>query len=403
MLHLLTLLLIFFALLALLVLTHELGHFLMSSWMGVEVEEFGFGLPPRLIGLVKLKDKGEKRTFWKVIHKYSKINYDDKVPVSPIYSLNAIPFGGFVKIFGEDGDERQNPKSFGAQPVSKRFLILVAGIAMNFILGVALFTYGYWSGFPEAVEDTAQIANAKVQILSVSPGSPAEQAGLQMGDTIQSIVLPDQEKVPINTVTELQNYSKAEAGNSITMEVTRGNDLYRFNIVPRANPPEGEGPIGISPARIGIVKYPIVKAFEISLVESVQLIWIMADYLWNIIGHLIHAQKVAVDVSGPVGIVVLTNQFREMGFPYLLKFAGLISLNLAFINFIPYPALDGGRILFLLIEKIKGRPVSPRLEQIIHTVGLYSLLLLMVLVTFKDVSRFHEKFQILWEKIQFWR
>jgi len=403
MLHLLSLLIIFFALLALLVLTHELGHFLMSIWMGVQVEEFGFGLPPRLIGLVKLKDKSEKRTFWKVIHKYSKINYDDKVPVSPIYSLNAIPFGGFVKIFGEEGDARQNPKSFAAQSVSRRFLILVAGIAMNFILGVALFTFGYWSGFPEVVEDSVQMANTKVQILSVSPGSPAETAGLQMGDTIKSIILPDQKRVEIDTVAKLQNYSKVEAGQTITLEVVRGNDLYRFNIVPRANPPEGEGPIGLYPARIGIVKYPLVTAFKISLVESVQLVWIMADYLRNIIDHLIHAQKVAVDVSGPVGIVVLTNQFREMGFPYLLKFAGLISLNLAFINFIPYPALDGGRILFLLIEKIKGRPVSPKVEQIVHTAGLYSLLLLMILVTFKDVSRFHEKFQVLWDKLQFWR
>jgi len=147
----------------------------------------------------------------------------------------------------------------------------------------------------------------------------------------------------------------------------------------------------------------LIQAFEISLSESVQLIWIMSDYLRNVIDHLIHAQKVAVDVSGPIGIVVLTNQFREMGFPYLLKFAGLISLNLAFINFIPYPALDGGRILFLVIEKIKGRPVSPKIEQIVHTAGLYSLLLLMVLVTFKDVSRFHEKFQVLWDKLQFWR
>jgi len=403
MLHLLTLLIVFFALLALLVLTHELGHFLMARWMGVTVEEFGFGLPPRLIGLVKLKDKSEKRTFWKVIHKYSKINYDDKVPVSPIYSLNAIPFGGFVKIFGEEGDARQNPRSFAAQSVSKRFLILVAGIAMNFILGVALFTYGYWSGFPEVIEDTAVMANTKVQVLNVSPGSPAEQAGLQMGDTIQSVVLPDQTKIAIDKVVDLQKISQQEAGQSVTLEIVRGNDLYRFNIVPRVNSPTGEGPIGIYPARIGIVKYPIVKAFEVSLIESVQLIWIMTDYLRNVIGHLIHAQKVAVDVSGPIGIVVLTNQFREMGFPYLLKFAGLISLNLAFINFIPYPALDGGRILFLIIEKIKGRPISPKLEQIIHTVGLYSLLLLMVLVTFKDISRFHEKFQVLWDKLQFWR
>lgn len=403
MLHLLTLFIIFFALLALLVLTHELGHFLVSLWAGVQVEEFGFGLPPRLIGLVKIKDKEKKKTFWKIIHKYSKINYDSKEAASPIYSINAIPFGGFVKIFGEDGEEKQDPKSFAAQKIWKRFAILIAGILMNFLLGVGLFTYGYWSGFPEIVEDTANIKDAKVQILNISPNSPAETAGLKMGDNIKSIILSDQEKFSIDKVETLQTLIKEGAGQNITMEVTRGNDIYRFNIVPRINPPEGEGPIGISPARIGIIRYPVIQAFKIAFIESLQLIWIMYDYLKNIIGHLIHAQKVAVDVSGPIGIVVLTNQFREMGFPYLVKFAGLISLNLAFINFLPFPALDGGRILFLLIEKIKGRPVSPKLEQIIHTVGLYSLLLLMILVTFKDFSRFHDKFVILWEKLQFWR
>lgn len=403
MLHFLSLLIIFFALLALLVLTHELGHFLVSIWAGVQVEEFGFGLPPRLIGLVKIRDKKTKKTFWKIIHKYSKINYDHKEPISPIYSLNAIPFGGFVKIFGEDGEEKQDPRSFGAQSVSKRFAILFAGILMNFLLGVGLFTYGYWSGFPEIIEDNTNITGAKVQILNISPGSPAETAGLKMGDNVQAIVLSDQQRIAINKVVTLQTVAKTEAGKNIVMEVTRGNDVYRFNLIPRVNPPEGEGPIGITPARIGIIRYPIIQAFEIGLSESLQLIWIMYDYFKGIITHLIHAQKVSVDVSGPIGIVVLTNQFREMGFPYLIKFAGLISLNLAFINFIPFPALDGGRILFLLIEKIKGRPVSPKLEQIIHTVGLYSLLLLMILVTFKDVSRFHDKFVILWEKLQFWR
>jgi len=407
MLHLLSLALIFFALLALLVLTHELGHFLMSRWLGVKVEEFGFGLPPRLIGLVKIKDSEKKSEYWKIIHKYSKIHYQKKEPVSPIYSINAIPFGGFVKIFGEDGLPVQHQdvigpalsQSFAAQTVGRRFLILVAGIVMNLILGVLLFTVGYWSGFPEIIEDTANFRDAKVQVLNVSSGSPAEAAGVKIGDTIRSIVTSDGKIISIDKVSTLQSVGKSQAGKKITIEVLRGNDIYRFNVEPRVDPPEGQGSLGIFPARIGIVKYPILEALRISLVESVQMIWIMYDYLKTILGHLIQAQKVSVDVSGPIGIVVLTNQFWEMGFPYLLKFAGLISLNLAFINFIPFPALDGGRIFFLVIEKIKGRPVSAKLEQAIHAVGLYSLLLLMVIVTFKDISRFQEKFAMLWEII----
>lgn len=402
MLHILSILLVFFVLLAVLVLTHELGHFLMCRILGVKVEEFGFGLPPRLVGVVKLRTK-KKKTFWKLIHKYSKIQYDNNKPISPIYSINAIPFGGFVKILGEDGEAKNHPKSFAAQTVGKRFLILIAGIVMNVLLGIFLFTIGYWSGFPEIIEDNVNIPNAKVQVLNVGPGSPAEAAGLKTGDSIRAIITPGNERVPVDKVITLQTVTKNWAGQNILLEVLRGNDVYRFSVTPRENPPEGQGPLGIYPARIGIVSYPFLSALKISVVESFQLIWIMADYLRTIIGQFFQAQKVSLDLSGPVGIVVLTNQFREMGFPYLLKFAGLISLNLAFINFIPYPALDGGRILFLLIEKIKGRPVSPKIEQIVHTVGLYSLLLLMVLITFKDVSRFHDKFVILWEKLQFWR
>jgi len=402
MLHLIFLALIFFGLLALLVLTHELGHFFVSRWLGVKVEEFGFGLPPRLIGIMKVKDKGGP-TRWTSLRKRLKKRDREAEMLSPIYSLNAIPFGGFVKIFGEDGETKHDPESFAAQPVSKRFLILVAGIFMNLVLGVALFTIGYWSGFPEIIEDNANVNNAQIQVLSVAPGSPAEIAGIKVGDNIRSVVLPDQERVAVNKVGILQSISSAWAGQKIILEAVRGNDVYRFSVEPRVNPPEGQGPLGIYPARIGIVRYSLPEALKISLTESFQLIWIMYDYFKNIIERLAQAQKVSVDVSGPIGIVVLTNQFWEMGFPYLLKFAGLISLNLAFINFLPFPALDGGRILFLVIEKIKGRPVSPKLEQLVHTIGLYSLLLLMIVITFKDVSRFHDKFAMLWERLQFWR
>ena len=141
------------------------------------------------------------------------------------------------------------------------------------------------------------------------------------------------------------------------------------------------------------------QAGEWLLQRSVELLGLMYDYLKNIIEKLIHAQKVNVDLSGPVGIVVMTNQMKEMGLPYFLQFAAIISINLAFMNFLPFPALDGGRILFLILEKIKGKPVSPKIEGTIHAIGLYILLLLMVLITFKDFSRFHDKFAMVWERI----
>lgn len=397
MLHLLSVILVFFALLALLVLTHELGHFLTARWLGIKVEEFGFGLPPRLLGLVKIKTKkGRKR--WKWVSQ-KKIEEKKDSFVSPVYSLNAIPFGGFVKILGEDGGSKNNPQSFSFQPVSKRFLVLIAGIFMNFLLGMFLFTFGFWSGFPEIANDEDAVKNPKVQIVQIEPGSPAAEAGLKIGDTIKSLVLPNKEKVNIEKVKELQDLIKEWAGSDITIEILRGNDLYRMHIVPRQNPPAGQGAIGIELARIGIAKYSLVDSLKLGPEKSVQLFLLIADYLRNTVAKLIQAEKVQVDLSGPVGIVVLTNQMKEMGLPYLIQFAAIISINLAFINLLPFPALDGGRILFLVIEKIKGCPVSQKLESVIHSLGLYFLLGLMVLITVKDISRFREKFEMLFERL----
>ncbi|MBM3256238.1 MAG: site-2 protease family protein [Candidatus Moranbacteria bacterium] len=399
MLDILSLLLIFFALLALLILTHELGHFLVARRLGIGVEEFGFGLPPRLIGLVKIKDLAKKTKHWKILRKHSHLYTKNYKILSPIYSLNAIPFGGFVKILGEDGEARLNPKSFAAQKVWKRFTVLIAGILMNFILGSCLFTIGFLYGFPEIANDESPVKDPKIQITYVVPGSPTQEAGIKVGDTVKAVSLPNQTKIEIDKVITLQTLAQEWAGEKIVLEILRGDDLYRMAVEPRINPPSGQGALGIELVRIGVTRYPFLEALKLGPIRSIQLAYLMADYLRDIVGRIIQAEKVKLEVSGPVGIVVMTNQMREMGLPYLIQFAAIISINLAFINFLPFPALDGGRILFLLVEKIKGRPVSPKLEKIIHAAGLYFLLLLMLIITFKDVSRFGDKFAMLWEKI----
>jgi len=258
-------------------------------------------------------------------------------------------------------------------------------------------------GFPEIADDTAQIKDPKVQITFVSPASPAEQAGIQTGDTIRSIVLPDGKTIKIDKVASLKTIAEDWAGQKIIVEALRGNDIYRFNLEPRSNPPAGQGAMGVGLARIGINQYSFWEALKMGPVRSVQLVWVMFDYFRDLITNLIQAKKVQMELSGPVGIVVLTNQMKEMGWPYLLQFAGAISVNLAFVNFLPLPALDGGRILFLILEKIKGRPINQKVERMAHAIGLYFLLFLMILITFKDISRFHDKFEILFDKIQFWR
>ncbi len=405
MLHILSVLFIFFALLAILVLTHEWGHFAMARWLGIAVEEFGFGLPPRVIGLVKVRNE-KKRRYWKIIRKTISLQrlaeLKEKI-ISPIYSLNAIPFGGFVKIIGEDGEEKNNPHSFANQTVGRRFLVLIAGITMNFLLGSLFFTLGFMLGFPEIADDATKIKDPKVQITFVAPTSPAEQAGIETGDIIRSIILPNGKTISIDKVITLQSLAETWAGQKIVVEALRGNDLYRFNLEPRANPPTDQGAIGVGLARIGITQYSFWEALKMGPTRSVQLVWIMFDYFRDLVTNFLQAKKVQVELSGPVGIVVLTNQMKEMGWPYLIQFAGAISVNLAFINFLPFPALDGGRILFLILEKLKGRPISPKIEKTAHAIGLYFLLFLMIVITFKDVSRFHDKFAILLDKLQFWR
>ena len=214
MLHILSVILIFFVLLAVLVLTHELGHFLAARWLGIAVEEFGFGLPPRLVGLVKVKGK-KKPALWKILRSNASVRmFKDRI-LSPIYSLNAIPFGGFVKILGEDGEKREDPTSFAAQPARKRFIILFAGILMNFILGAFLFSAGFWYGSPEIADDNMAVKDPKVQVTFVAPNSPAEKAGFKIGDTIKNIGLPANTKVPIDKVNTVQSLAKewAERNN----------------------------------------------------------------------------------------------------------------------------------------------------------------------------------------------
>ncbi len=397
MVHLLSILLVFFALLAFLILTHELGHFLMARWLGIKVDEFGFGLPPRVVGWAKFKNK-EGKKYWRFVFKKKKKS--EKL-ISTVYSLNAIPFGGFVKIMGEDGSDKDNRRSFAAQSATKRFLVLFAGIFMNFVFGSLLFSLGFWLGFPEMVDDGATVKDAKVQVSEVMSESPAELAGIKVGDTLRSVVLPNSERLSIEGIGQVQTLTKNNAGEKIIFEVLRGDDVYRLEATPRVNPAQGQGALGVSLVRTGIVRHSFGEALLMGPQRAGQLFWIIGDYIGGALVKLVRLEKTQMDFSGPVGIVVLTNQMKEMGWPYLLQFAAVISVNLAFMNLLPLPALDGGRILFLLIEKIKGRPVDEKIEGIVHTVGLYLLLFLMLVVSVKDVSRFQDKFKMLFERIGF--
>ena len=354
---------IFIIVLGVLIFVHEFGHFIMAKRSGMKVEEFGFGFPPRIWGV----KKGDT-----------------------IYSINWIPFGGFVKILGEDGQENENPKSFASKPAGKKAVVIVAGVVMNLLLAVVLLSIGNITGlrvgiFDEEMAKTAR--DIKVQIIQVAPGSPAEEAGIGLLDEVYGFNIGGKE-ILVSSVKEVQDIISQNIGSEITFLVRKGNEITKTNLTPRANPPEGEGASGIALAETGIISYPWYKA-PIKGIENTAILTVNTFIGYGtIIKNLFTTGKAGVELTGPVGIAVITGQAARIGFTYLMQFTALISVNLAVLNIIPFPALDGGRLLFIIIEKIKRRPISRKVENAFNMAGFALLILLMFYVTIKDVFKF---------------
>ncbi|MEA3273247.1 MAG: RIP metalloprotease RseP [Patescibacteria group bacterium] len=386
-------LLAFALILGLLIFVHEMGHFLVARMMGVKAEEFGFGFPPRIFGVVYNK----KYRKWEFVKGNKPLKRKNT-----IYSLNWIPLGGFVKIFGENGlekDAKKDSSNFANKPIWQRTSILAAGVAMNFLAAALILSVGFKIGLPEAVEDDSQVSgSSRIHIVAVAPDSPAYEMQLKPGDEITQLTAGTETVAP-QKVAEVVSFLGDLEGEEMLMEVKRGDNVYRLKGTPRENAPLGEGALGITLTRTEIVAYPLLTSLKMGFVATYDMTKAMLSALGGMIRDLISDGKVKGDVAGPVGIVVLTNQMAEMGFIYLLQFAAILSINLAIINILPIPALDGGRILFLIVEKIKGSPVSQAVEQRIHLGGFYLLIALMIFITVRDVFKFQDKFQILWEKI----
>jgi len=352
--------LVFIIILAVLVFVHELGHFLIAKKFGVKVEEFGFGFPPRLWGIKK---------------------------GGTIYSINWIPFGGFVKIFGEDGGDKNDKQSFVSKKIWQRTSVLLAGAIMNIVLAVFLLSLGFTVGLPWAIDDSENIVDAKVQITQISLGSPAELAGIKTGDIILGASSQAEKLSNLEKVIDLQNFIDRNKDQEVLIDLRRGQDILTFKLIPRKSPPVGEGAMGVGLARISKVVFPWYRAIWEGLMTAFDLIWLTLSSLGILIWQLFSHGRVAGEITGPVGIYSITGQAAQMGFVYILQLAALLSINLAVINVFPFPALDGGRVLFLLIEKIKGSPVSERIERTIHSAGFVFLILLMVVVAFKDIGK----------------
>jgi len=376
--------------LGVLVLVHELGHFIVAKRNGVGAEEFGFGLPPRLIGIYK--DKTGKR---RIVFGNKKVKEEVKEKEETIYSLNLLPFGGFVKITGEDGESkdkngRVDEKSFANKSVWVRFKILVAGVMMNFILAIVLFTLAFWMGLPEHLPDDNNDQNAPVLVTILAPQSPAEQAGLKLGDKIYALADTSQHKEEIHSVSRLQELIDENKGKEITLFIKHPGEeeLKEVKLTPRTNPPEGEGAVGVGLAKMTIVKHSFWESVKLGVSTTINLTIMIFKFLGELIASPFTHKHIAQSVTGPIGIAKMSGQAAKLGLAVLMHFTAMLSVNLAVINILPFPGLDGGRILFLLIEKIKGSPVKQEVEQMVNTVGFVILLGLMALVVVKDVLRF---------------
>ena len=368
--------LIFIILLGILVFVHELGHFITARRNDIKVDEFGFGFPPRMAGFVKNGATGKYDFLW---------GNREIQSGNTVYSINWIPLGGFVKIKGEDGSGENDPESFAGKPAWVRIKVLAAGVIMNFLLAWALISIVFMLGLPQPIEESerGRYPDARVQIVEIKQDSPAKAMGLQPGDIILSL-----NDTPVKALSEVGDFIAAHKGEEFVMQVDRFGKQVELSGTPRLEAKAGEGALGIAYSLTATVTYPWYEAVYRGAIATYTITLAILDAFGKMIAGLFGATKVPLDVTGPVGIVYLTKQMSDLGLPYLLQFAALLSINLGIINILPIPALDGGRILFILIEKLKGSPVSQRVEGMVHQIGFLLLLLLMLIITVRDFSQF---------------
>ncbi|MDE2312532.1 MAG: RIP metalloprotease RseP, partial [Patescibacteria group bacterium] len=368
----------FIIILAVLIFVHEFGHFIVAKKSGMGVEEFGFGFPPRLAGIQK--SGGRWRWVW-----------GRKEPMDSeqtVYSINWIPLGGFVRITGENNEHQDNPKSFINRPFWARFLTLVAGVLMNFVLAWLLMSAGVVAGLPAAVDTLSDVpAHATLQdqhvaIMDLVPEGPAAKAGLKSGDTIVQV-----DNQTFADSADLSKYIIANEGKVFSFQIKRGAREQNIDIQSLANPGPDQGPTGIELANVGVLKFP----WYLAPWEGFKTLWIQTGNILSGLGQLVTGRVSVSNLGGPVKIAQLTGEVSRMGFIYLLQFTAFLSINLAILNILPFPALDGGRVLFLIIEKVRGKRNNQTVEQWVNTIGFVLLITLMALVTAHDIFNLFHK------------
>ncbi len=377
---------IFILVLAVLIFVHELGHFLFARWSGIRVDAFKIGFGPKLFAW----KRGETE-----------------------YGVNAIPFGGYVKIFGENPDVENTfgpdaARSFVNKPRWKQVFVLVAGVLFNFIFAWILYSGVFMAGVtasPDGFEQYADhFSNERIMITQVSPSGPAEKAGLKEGDVIKEVLIPASVSSSGARATSvsrdlggaqgsslevmaIQSAINDSGGAPITISYLRGGILQSATASATTSIVADKYAVGIAMDNVVTLKLPFFTAIWQGLKYTIFMIGQTAVGLYTFVGNLFHGAAALSDVAGPVGIAGIVGDAAHLGFQYLLMITALISINLGVINLIPFPALDGGRVFFVLIEGVIRRRISPRVTNVINLVGFVLLMILMIAVTFNDVVK----------------
>jgi regulator of sigma E protease len=362
-----TALFLFFIILLVLVIVHEFGHFIVAKWVGMRVDEFAFGFPPRLFS----KKKGET-----------------------VYSVNALPIGGYVSIWGENGqpndEAKTHPRAFGNRPAWSQILVLLAGVAMNMLLALALFifiSFGEVTMSPDDPVYGKRVEEPRVMVMEAAPHSPAQLAGILPGSVITAIKSGGR-SADVTSATSTIEFIEAHQNDSFAITYVKPDGAESstviaavYGIVPDRKV------LGINLDTVGVVKTSLLEAIHIGTVTTYDWTMITLRGLWTLITSIGGEESVLESISGPIGIARIVGETSTYGYEAVLTLVAILSINLAVFNALPLPALDGGRIVVVLLEAISRRKVPHKFYSWINIAGFLALMLLLVVVTVNDFMR----------------
>lgn len=353
---------IFLIILIALILVHEYGHFVTAKWIGAKVEEFGIGYPPKAFNFGKIK--------------------------GTVFSFNWIPFGGFVRIFGEqrEKDDDNDPEAFYSKSKSKQAFVIFAGVLFNFLFAWILLSTSFIIGAPVSADiNDPTIKDQKLVITSVFENTPAYNAGLKTGDEVLSIKIGENEYFP-QIASDFQEIIANSLGQEMVIKIKEFNLEKEIKVSAEFNQELQKSRLGVGIDRIGVKKTDLFSALISGLKASFNMLKMIFNAFVKLIYGAITGSADLSQITGPVGIVKAVGDAYDFGLSYLLSFTALISINLVIINLLPVPALDGGRLLFLGIEAITRKRIKIKIARIANTIGFFALILFMLVITFNDIK-----------------